>query len=146
MLCKDFLQTLAVFIRICKSSSFYWPRQFVVLVNDRWTFFLRCLNFENARRSLFINISSINSSFKKLLSHLKVELLFFGDSKLSEWVGGCYISITIHQNIANQDILWSLFWLTLINMMWLCVWVLLSLSSVRTWTIMNFCGITSLFG
>ena len=46
-------------------------------------FFQRCLNFENARRSLFIDIPSINSSFKNLNSHLKVELLLFGDSKLS---------------------------------------------------------------
>ena len=46
-------------------------------------FFLRCLNFEHARRSLFIDISSINSSFKNLPSHLKVELLLYGDSKLS---------------------------------------------------------------
>ena len=46
-------------------------------------FFLRCLNFKNARRSLFIDISSINSSFKNLPSDLKVELLLFGDSRLS---------------------------------------------------------------
>ena len=37
----------------------------------------------NAWMSLFINISGINSSFKNLPSHLKVELLLFGDSKLS---------------------------------------------------------------
>ena len=52
-------------------------------VEDNEHFFLRCLNFENARRSLFIDISSINSSFKNLPSHLKVELFLFGDSKLS---------------------------------------------------------------
>ena len=51
-------------------------------VEDNEHFFLRCLNFENARRSLFIDISSISSSFKNLPSHLKVELLLFGDSKL----------------------------------------------------------------
>ena len=45
-------------------------------------FFLRCLNFENVRRSLFIDISSISSSFKNLPSHLKVDLVLFGDSKL----------------------------------------------------------------
>ena len=33
--------------------------------------------------SLFIDISSINSSFKNFPSHLKVELLLFGDSRLS---------------------------------------------------------------
>ena len=48
-------------------------------VEDNEHFFLRCLNFENARRSLFIRISS----FKNLTSHLKVELLLFIDSKLS---------------------------------------------------------------
>ena len=43
-----------------------------------------CNDFKNAWRSLFIDISSINSSFKNLPSHfLKVELLLFGDSKLS---------------------------------------------------------------
>ena len=52
-------------------------------VEDNEHFFLRCLNFENARRSLFIDISSINSSFKNFPSHLKVELLLFGDSRLS---------------------------------------------------------------
>ena len=46
-------------------------------------FFLRCLNFENARRSLYIDICSINSYYKNLPSHLKIELLLFGDSKLS---------------------------------------------------------------
>ena len=45
--------------------------------------FLRCLNFENARSSLFIDISSINSSFKNLSSHLKVALFLFGESELS---------------------------------------------------------------
>ena len=49
-------------------------------VEDNEQFFLRCLNFENARR-LFIDISSVNSSFKSLPSHLKVELVLFGDSK-----------------------------------------------------------------
>ena len=49
---------------------------------DNEHFFLRCLNFENARRSLFIDTSSISSSFKNFLSHLKVELLLFGDTKL----------------------------------------------------------------
>ena len=48
-------------------------------VEDNEHFFLRCLNFGNARRSLFIDISSINSSFKNLPSHLKVELLLFRD-------------------------------------------------------------------
>ena len=52
-------------------------------VEDNEHFFLRCLSFENARRSLFIDMSSVNSSFKNLPSHLKVELLFFGDLKLS---------------------------------------------------------------
>ena len=51
-------------------------------VTDNENFFLRCLNFENARRSLFIDISDINSSFKNFPSHLKVKLLLFGDSKL----------------------------------------------------------------
>ena len=46
-------------------------------------FFLRCINFENARRSLYIDICSINSYHKNLPSHLKIELLLFGDSKLS---------------------------------------------------------------
>ena len=45
--------------------------------------FLRCLKFENARKSLFIEISSINSSFKNFSSHLKVGLLLFVDSELS---------------------------------------------------------------
>ena len=52
-------------------------------VEDNEHFFLRCFSFENFRRYLFIDMSSINSSFKKLPSHLKVELLLFGDSKLS---------------------------------------------------------------
>ena len=52
-------------------------------VEDNEHFFLRCLSLENARRSPFIHISSINSSFKHLSSHLKVELLLFGDPKLS---------------------------------------------------------------
>ena len=52
-------------------------------VEENEHFFLRCLNFENTRRPLFIDVSSINSSFKNLPSHLKVELLLFGDSKLS---------------------------------------------------------------
>ena len=52
-------------------------------VEDSEHFFLRCLNFENARRSLFIDKSSIDSTFKDLGSHLKVELLLFGDFKLS---------------------------------------------------------------
>ena len=52
-------------------------------VEDNEHFFLRCLNFENARRSLFTDISSINSIFKNLPSHLKVQLLLYGDSKLS---------------------------------------------------------------
>ena len=52
-------------------------------VKNNEHFFLCCLNFENTRRSLFINISSISSSFKNLPSHLKVELLLFGDSELS---------------------------------------------------------------
>ena len=45
-------------------------------------FFLRGLNFENARRSLSMDISSISSAFINFPSHLKVELLLFGDSKL----------------------------------------------------------------
>ena len=52
-------------------------------VENNEHFSLRCLNSQNARRSLFIDISSINSSFKNLPSNLKVELLLFGDSKLS---------------------------------------------------------------
>ena len=51
-------------------------------VEDNKHFFLRCLNFQNARRSLFIDISSITSSFKNLSSHLEGELFLFGDSKL----------------------------------------------------------------
>ena len=51
-------------------------------VEDNGHFFLRYLNFENAWRSLFIDISSISSSFENFPSHLKVELLLFGDSKL----------------------------------------------------------------
>ena len=51
-------------------------------VEDNEHFFLRCLNFVNARRSLFMDISSISSSFKHLPSQLKVELLLFGDSNL----------------------------------------------------------------
>ena len=47
-------------------------------VEDNKHFF----NFENTRRYLFIDILSISSSFKNFLSHLKVELLLFGDSKL----------------------------------------------------------------
>ena len=52
-------------------------------VKNNEHFFLCCLNFENTWRSLFINISSISSSFENLPSHLKVELLLFGDSELS---------------------------------------------------------------
>ena len=48
-------------------------------VEDNEHFFLYYLNFENAGRSLFIDISSINSSFKNLPSHLKVEWILFGD-------------------------------------------------------------------
>ena len=51
-------------------------------VEDNEHFFHRCLSFENAWRSLFIDISSTNSSFKNLPSHLKVELLLFGNSNL----------------------------------------------------------------
>ena len=51
-------------------------------VEDNEHFFLRCLNFENARRPLFIDISSISSSFRNFPSHLIVEVLLFGDSKL----------------------------------------------------------------
>ena len=51
-------------------------------VEDNEHFFLCCLNFVNARRSLFMGISNIISSFKHLPSHLKVELLLFGDSNL----------------------------------------------------------------
>ena len=43
---------------------------------DNEHFFLRYFNFENARRSLFISISSINSSFKNFRSHLEVEFFF----------------------------------------------------------------------
>ena len=52
-------------------------------VEDNEHFFLCCLNFENAQRSLFIDISSIDSSFKNFPSYLKVELLLYDDSKLS---------------------------------------------------------------
>ena len=52
-------------------------------VEDNEHFFLRCLNFENAGRSLIIDISSISSSFKNFPRHLKVELLLFGYSRLS---------------------------------------------------------------
>ena len=51
-------------------------------VEDNEHFFLHCLNFVNARRSLFMDISSIRSSFKHLPSHLKVELFLFSDSNL----------------------------------------------------------------
>ena len=52
-------------------------------VEDSEHFFLRCLNFWKWWRSRFIDISSINSSFKILPNHLKVVLLLFGDSILS---------------------------------------------------------------
>ena len=52
-------------------------------VEDNEHFFLHFFNFENAQRSLFIDISSVNSYFRNFPSHLKVELLLFGDSKLS---------------------------------------------------------------
>ena len=52
-------------------------------LEDNEHFFLRCLNFENDRRTLFIEMSSINSSFKNLPCHLNIELLLFGDTKLS---------------------------------------------------------------
>ena len=42
-------------------------------VQNNEHFFLCYLNFENARRSLFIDISSINLSFKNWPSHMKVE-------------------------------------------------------------------------
>ena len=64
-------------------------------VEDNEHFFLRCLNFENARRSLFIDISSISSSFKNLPSHLKVELLLFGDSKRSAIDNNLILKVSI---------------------------------------------------
>ena len=64
-------------------------------VEDNEHFFLRCLNFENARRSFFIDISSINSSFKNLPSHLKVGLLLFSDSKLSAIDNNLILKVSI---------------------------------------------------
>ena len=51
-------------------------------VADKQHYFLGCLNFENVPRFLLIDISTIDSCFQNLPSHLKVELLLFGDSKL----------------------------------------------------------------
>ena len=64
-------------------------------IEDNEHFFLCCLSFENARRSLFIDISSINSSFKNLPSHLKVELLLFGNSKLSAFDNNLVLEASI---------------------------------------------------
>ena len=58
-------------------------------------FFLRCLNFENTCRSLFIDISSINSSFKNFPNHLKVGLFLFGDSNLSAINNNLILKVSI---------------------------------------------------
>ena len=73
-------------------------------------FFLRCLNFENARRSLFIDVSSINSSFKNLPSHLKVELLLFGDSKLPAIDNNLILKASIKYIMTTNRFSVPLFW------------------------------------
>ena len=55
----------------------------ILEVEDNEDFFLCCPNFENGPRFLFIDILNINSSFKSVSSHAKVELVLFGHSKLS---------------------------------------------------------------
>ena len=79
-------------------------------VTDNENFFLRCLNFENARRSLFIDISDINSSFKNLPSHLKVKLLLFGDSKLFAIDNNLILKASIKYMVTTNRFSVPLFW------------------------------------
>ena len=80
-------------------------------IEDNEHFFLRCLNFENARRSLFTDISSINSSFKNLPSHLKVHLLLYGDSKLSAIDNNLMLKASIKYIMTTNRFSVILFWL-----------------------------------
>ena len=77
---------------------------------DSEHFFLRCLNFENARRSLFTDISSINSVFKNLPSHLKVQLLLYGDSKLSAIDNNLILKASIKYIMTTNRFSVPLFW------------------------------------
>ena len=65
---------------------------------------------KNARRSLFIDISDINSSFKNLPSHLKVELLLFGDSKLSAIDNNLILKASIKYIMTTNRFSVPLFW------------------------------------
>ena len=73
-------------------------------------FFLRCLNFENARRSLYIDICSINSYHKNLPSHLKIELLLFGDPKLSAIDNNLIVKASIKYILTTNRFSVPLFW------------------------------------
>ena len=79
-------------------------------VEDNEHFFLRCLNFENARRSLFIDISSISSSFKNLPCHLKVKLLLFGDSNLPAIDNNLILKASIKYIMTANRFSVPLFW------------------------------------
>ena len=87
-------------------------------IKDNEHFFLHCSNFENARRSLFINISSISSSFKNLPSHLKVELLLFGNSKLpaidNNLISMASIKYIMTTNRFSVPLFWYCFFLSFI--------------------------------
>ena len=76
---------------------------------DSEHFFLRCLNFENARRFLSVAISSINSSFKNLPIHLKAELLLYGDSKLSAIDNNLILKVSTKYIMARKRFSVSLF-------------------------------------
>ena len=72
--------------------------------------FSRALNFENAQRSLIIDISGMNSSFKNLPSHLKVELLVYGDTKLSAIDNNLILKASIKYIMTTNRFSVLLFW------------------------------------
>ena len=79
-------------------------------VEDNEHFFLRCLNFENAQSSFFINIASCYSSFKNFPSHLKFELLLFGDLKLSVADNNLILKVCIKYIMTTNRFSVPLFW------------------------------------
>ena len=87
-------------------------------VEDKKHLFLCCLSFENARRSLFINISIINSSFKNLPSHLNVELLLFGDSELSTIGNDFILKASMKYMMTTSKYSVPLFWYCFLSLNW----------------------------
>ena len=79
-------------------------------VEDSEHLFLRCLNLGNAWKAFFINIWSINSSLKTLPSHLKVELLLFGDAKLSTIDNNLILKASIKYIMTASRFSVLLFW------------------------------------